>query len=205
MDLSEQDLIRSLAAAHNRLSARPSDIERFPPELLPGEPRPAAVLIPMLRLDGSWHILFTRRTDSLAEHSGQVAFPGGRADPEDRSPEETALREAYEEIGLAPDVVHLLGRLQSFITITNYLVTPVVGSIPWPQPLRLALDEVSRVFTIPLDWLADPSNHEVRERDLPPPYPPVPVIYFNTYDNEMLWGVSARIVLDFLSALRGEG
>ena len=90
----------------------------------------------------------------MPEHSGQVAFPGGRADPEDTDPEQTALREAYEEIGLRPSDVHLLGRLQDYLTITNYQVTPVVGVIPWPYDLHPAEEEVSRVFAIPLDWLA---------------------------------------------------
>ncbi len=86
-------------------------VERFPLEMLGGEPKPAAVLIPFLKQDDTWHVLFTRRTDTLPEHSGQVAFPGGRADPGDSTPEVTALREAKEEIGLNPTDVRLLGRL----------------------------------------------------------------------------------------------
>ena len=165
------------------------------------QPKPAAVLIPFLIGTNGWHILFTRRHSDLPEHSGQVAFPGGRADPEDASAEQTALREAYEEIGLAPQDVRILGRLQDYLTITNYRVTPVVGTIPWPYALRPAEVEVSRVFTIPLAWLAQPENHEEHSRPLPAPHAPARVIYFQPYDGEVLWGASARITLNLMQAL----
>lgn len=174
---------------------------RFPEGLLPEPPRKAAVLVPFLIRDNRWHILFTRRTASLPEHSDQVAFPGGRSEPTDISPEQTALREAQEEINLNSDHVLLLGQLREIRTITNYCVTPVVGEIPWPYEFQLAAEEVSRVFTIPLEWLADPANHSIQYRELPPPYSPVPVIYFEKYDGELLWGVSAHITLDLLEAL----
>jgi 8-oxo-dGTP pyrophosphatase MutT (NUDIX family) len=174
---------------------------RFPEGLLPEPPRKAAVLVPFLIKDNSWHILFTRRTASLPEHSDQVAFPGGRSEPTDVSPAQTALREAQEEINLNAKHVLLLGQLKEIRTITNYCVTPVVGEIPWPYEFQLATEEVSRVFTIPLDWLADPANHSIQFHELPPPYSPVPVIYFEKYDGELLWGVSAHIMLDLLEAL----
>jgi 8-oxo-dGTP pyrophosphatase MutT (NUDIX family) len=120
--------------------------QRFPTEFFDGYPRNAAVLVPMLRRNKRWHILFTRRTSSLPEHSGQVAFPGGRADPEDDTLEETALREAYEEIKLLPSDVQILGRMRELRTISNYCVMPVVGSIPWPYEFQLAREEVSRNF-----------------------------------------------------------
>jgi 8-oxo-dGTP pyrophosphatase MutT (NUDIX family) len=93
----------------------------------------------------------------VAEHQGQVAFPGGRADPSDTTPEMTALREAHEEIGIDPTKVRILGRMQSLHTISNYVVTPIVGVIPWPVSFRLEETEVRRVFSIPLNWLADPN------------------------------------------------
>jgi 8-oxo-dGTP pyrophosphatase MutT (NUDIX family) len=180
---------------------------------LPDAPRPAAVLVPFLRapLDDSgkigWHILLTKRSEKLVEHSGQVAFPGGRSDPEDNSPEATALRESQEEIGLDPLSVHILGRLDSLLTITNYRIFPVAGVIPWPFNIQLASGEVDRVFTIPLNWLAQPSHHEVRQRVVPPPYSlhfgseSHPIIYFQPYDGEILWGVSAEITMRLLKAL----
>jgi 8-oxo-dGTP pyrophosphatase MutT (NUDIX family) len=178
-------------------------------------PRPAAVLVPLLRAPvtenrkTAWHLLLTRRSDRLAEHSGQVAFPGGRCDPGDISPEATALREAYEEIGLPPKEVKILGRLSAMWTITNYSITPVVAIIPWSFSIQLATQEVSRVFTIPLTWLADSSHQEVRQRVIPSPYSLraeneiYPVIYFHPYDGEVLWGVSAEITKNLLRVLSG--
>jgi 8-oxo-dGTP pyrophosphatase MutT (NUDIX family) len=174
----------------------------YPTQTFGAPPRPAAVLIPLLVRDECYHLLFTRRTGDLPEHSGQVAFPGGQAEHDDASPEGTALREAHEEIGMQPQGVRILGRLNRIQTISNYLVTPVVGIIPWPYPIRIASHEVSRVFTIPLHWLADPANYEIRQRDLPAPYAPVPVIYFNHYQDELLWGISAQITLDLIKALK---
>ena len=115
------------------------------------------------------------------------------------------MRETCEEIGLQPTDVRLLGCLNPLLTISNYCVTPVVGVMPWPYPLKLAEVEVSRVFTIPLAWLCQPENHEIRPRLLPPPYPPVPVVYFQRYDGELLWGISAQITLNLLAALRLTG
>jgi 8-oxo-dGTP pyrophosphatase MutT (NUDIX family) len=154
-----------------------------------------------------WYVLLTRRSDKLIEHSGQVAFPGGRSDPEDISAEATALREAQEEIGLETQKVHILGRMKSLRTITNYHVTPVVGVIQWPYLVRLTDGEVERIFAIPLNWLADPNNSEIRYRIIPPQYASYlgsdshPVIYFQPYDGEILWGVSAEITMRLLQAL----
>jgi 8-oxo-dGTP pyrophosphatase MutT (NUDIX family) len=202
VDLSEAELARRLAEAAPRLHTPGSPLSPIVPrQVLSAPPRPAGVLVPFLRQDGAWSLLFTRRTDHLPEHSGQVAFPGGRSDPGDVSPEATALREAQEEIGLYPESVRILGRLDTFITNTNYLLTPVVGVIEWPFPLKVEVEEVGRVFTIPLAWLADPAHREVRQRQLPAPLAPVPVIYFQSYDGEVLWGVSAFITVNLLDIL----
>lgn len=187
--------------------------EAYPSALLSDAPKPAAVLVPLLKKSGqkdkdqSWHVLLTRRSDSLIEHRGQVAFPGGRSDEEDPSPEATALREAHEEIGIKPGDVRILGRLSSLLTISNYSVTPVVGVIPWPYEFKLATHEVSRVFSIPLAWLADSSNYEVRQREIPTRYSQIlkrnthRVIYFNTFRGEILWGVSAEITLRLIQTI----
>lgn len=201
-DLNEEDIKNRLADARDTYIPAETGLEDFLNSgVFPEPPRLAAVLIPFTRIDNQWHILFTRRNNDLPEHSGQVAFPGGRADLGDRSPEETALREAYEEIGLEPGNVRILGRMKSFLTISNYKVKPVAGRVTWPFQIRLAQVEVSRVFTIPLTWLADPQNREIKQRSMPAPHPHIPVIYYKPYDGEVLWGVSAYIVLNLINIL----
>jgi 8-oxo-dGTP pyrophosphatase MutT (NUDIX family) len=200
--ITEDEISRRLALA--LISAEQSAELEFPslPQFAAGEPIPAAVLIPLLRSDGEWRLLFTRRNAALPEHSGQVSFPGGRADPGDISPVQTALRETQEEIGLHPNDVRILGQMRPYRTVTNYRVTPVVGIIPWPYPLRPAQDEVSRIFTIPLSWLAEEANYEVRLRELPQPHDPVRVIYYKPYDGEILWGASARMTINLIQLLK---
>lgn len=177
----------------------------FPEELLRGKgpPKPAGVLVPFVVVDGEWSLLFTRRADTLVEHTGQVAFPGGRMDPGEITPEETAVREAFEEIGLQPENVRLLGRVDTFITNTNYRVTPVIGVAGWPFAAKLQAGEVARVFTIPVRWLAEQGNWEWRERAMPAGYAPLPVIYYHQYDGEVLWGVSAYITVRVMELLFG--
>lgn len=109
--------------------------------------------------------IYIRRTEFEGDHhSGQVAFPGGKLEPGDRDAYDVALREAQEEIGLAREDVSILGHLKAYRTISNFLVTPVVAKIKWPVPLVLEQREVSRVFSIPVSWLADPLNHQVSWR-----------------------------------------
>ena len=196
-DLSEDQIACRLAKA----GAVPTD-GPYPPGVLKEPLRPAAVLIPLLRKPDGWHILLIRRAEHAEDlHSGQVAFPGGGAHPEDPDSVTTALREAYEEVGIAPSDVRILGKMNEFITISSYRVTPVVGSIPWPYEIKIDPNEVNRVFTIPLEWLADPDNHNIQERILPPPYKPAEVIYFKPYGGELLWGASARFMLGLVSIL----
>ncbi len=161
----------------------------------------AAVLIPLARIGEEWRIVFTRRAETVEHHKGQVSFPGGACDPGDSGPEATALREVEEEIGLKPEDVRLLGRLNDVVTITRYRVTPVVGVVPWPYPFRPAPREVARVFTIPLTWLAQRGNYS-EQPVTPAGQPrPFPVVIYREYDGEVLWGASARIVLNFLDTL----
>jgi 8-oxo-dGTP pyrophosphatase MutT (NUDIX family) len=206
--ITEEHITQRLAEA-----LKPAAEESYWSDSLADTSRPAAVLIPLYhasdedRLNHSWQVLLTRRTEAVAEHQGQVAFPGGRAEITDPTPESTALREAREEIGLDPSQVRILGRMNRLRTITNYCVTPVVGIIPWPYPIQLEEIEVSRVFSIPLDWLADPEHHEIHYRTVPEPYDQIlkekthPVIYFQSYQDELLWGVSAEITVNLINIL----
>ena len=162
---------------------------------------PAAVLIPMYQEDGDWKLLFTRRTNSVDVHAGQVSFPGGQIEDADVSIVATALREAQEEIGLNPEDVETLGQLNPLFTVTQFLVTPVVGVIPWPYPLRTSPTEVARTFGVPIRWLADPSNLEVKEREPLVPGRSIRVYYFKEYEGETIWGVTARITVNLLQML----
>jgi 8-oxo-dGTP pyrophosphatase MutT (NUDIX family) len=180
----------------------------YPQELLNGEPRPAAVLIPLVRDHGLWNILFIRRTTVQGDiHSGQVALPGGGLDKTDLSLASTALRETQEELGIQPEDVQILGQLNEFIAISNYRVTPFVGTIPWPYPIIQEQKEVARWFTIPLNWLADKANRTIQRRILPNGLGEIGVIYFNEYDGDVLWGLSARIITELLDVigLNGKG
>lgn len=157
----------------------------------------AAVLIPLVYFGNEWHILYTRRTDRVESHKGQVSFPGGACDEGETTPEETALREADEEIGINPADVQVLGRLSHLVTISSYRVSPVVGVIPWPYAFKVAGIEVARVFTIPLLWLANRNNYweffmRDSERSL---------IAYHPFDGELLWGATARMTVNFLRTL----
>jgi len=160
--------------------------------------RPAAVLVPLLEEGGEWHLLFTLRTESVETHRGQVSFPGGGLEPDDADPVAAALREAHEEIGLAPSDVQVIGRMDSLMTVTQYLITPVVGILPWPYPLQPHPNEVAAVFHVPLAWLSDPANLTTRLREPMAGGPAVPVYTFRPHQGHTLWGASARITLDLL-------
>lgn len=168
------------------------------------EARPAAVLVPLYQHRGEWHLLFTERTHTVEDHKGQVAFPGGRVDEGDVDRVATALREAEEEIGLKSESVRVLGLLDELLTVSLYRVTPVVGVFDWPVKFQISTEELSEVFGVPLRWLADPANLEVQYREAPPHLPvrgKVPVYYFH-YNEHTIWGVTGRIVVNFLEVVK---
>jgi 8-oxo-dGTP pyrophosphatase MutT (NUDIX family) len=161
------------------------------------EPKCAAVLIPLAWFEDEWHLLYTRRTDRVETHKGQVSFPGGACDPGEETPEQTALREVDEEIGIHPQDVRVLGRLAPMITITSFRVTPVVGVVRWPYAFRVENAEVARVFTMPLSWLADKGNRW--EFNLPGRK--YGLIVYHPYDGELLWGATAVMTDVFMKVL----
>ena len=122
----------------------------------------AAVLIPLLLKDDGLSVLLTQRTNHLRDHAGQISFPGGRMDPEDLSPNDTALRESQEEIGLDPQRVEIIGHLPQYLTVSGYSVTPVVGLVQPQAEYVLDEFEVADIFEVPLNFLLDPANHQVR-------------------------------------------
>lgn len=158
----------------------------------------SAVLIPLLETEGRWHVLLTCRSQELVEHRGQVAFPGGVRERGDENLQWTALRETYEEVGIEPHDVQILGSLGDMPIITGYMVRLFVGEIPWPYELTVNTDEVESAFVIPLDWLADPLHRTIKYRNYAGRE--IPVIFFDPYDDYRLWGASAEMTLALLSA-----
>ena len=201
LSLAESTITRRLKSAFraDRLCASDGWADRGH-DAATGDLTCAAVLMPLVKRAGEWHLLFTHRTDTVEDHKDQVAFPGGTCDSHETA-EQTAVREAGEEIGLRPEDVRILGRLTDQVTITSYRVSPVVGVIPWPYDFRSSPGEVSRVFTIPLSWLAC-RDHWV-EKDLTPQgfSRPFCVVVYRPYDGEVLWGASARMTLEFLKVV----
>ncbi|HJO33145.1 MAG TPA: CoA pyrophosphatase [Anaerolineales bacterium] len=168
--------------------------------LPPTGERPAAVLMALYRAKGKWQLLLTRRTETVAEHKGQVAFPGGAADSGDRTRSQTALREAGEEIGLQPDDVALLGCLPPYSTVTGWHVTPVVGTIPHPYSFRVNPHEIESIFAVPLAWLADPKNHTEKLYSNPRDGSELTVFFFRPCAGHVIWGASAHMTLALLAA-----
>lgn len=165
--------------------------------------RKASVLIPFVRVNDAWHIVFIRRAESDKDrHSGQVAFVGGKEEAIDRTEIDTALRETQEEIGVNPDDVTILGKLGFHYSVSRFEIAPIVGTIPFPYDFRLDPAEVGRTFTIPLNWLADEKNIEIRQRQPPELNQQIPVVYFKKYDNELLWGATARMILSLINQIK---
>lgn len=171
----------------------------LPPDMLPRKPwKPAAVLVPLLTCRSDPTILLTERTRGLLDHAGQVSFPGGSREDRDADAVQTALREAEEETGLDHRLVEPVGYLDGYLTITGYAVTPVVGLVsagfePRPDPV-----EVAEVFEVPLAFLRDPTNRQVRqrrvgERELG--------YYLFEYHNHSIWGATAAMLVNLLQKL----
>jgi len=160
----------------------------------------AAVLVPLLTVDREPSLLFTRRATGLPHHQGQVAFPGGRHDPgADADLAATALREAHEEIGLAPADVRVLGALDDIETVsTRFVITPFVAGVPWPYEFRPCPAEVDAIFTVALGTLRDPGALRRETWDFDGHAVPV-----DTYpvDGHVIWGATQRITRNLLAVL----
>jgi 8-oxo-dGTP pyrophosphatase MutT (NUDIX family) len=153
----------------------------------------AAVLVPIVDHPSGLTVIFTQRTAHLKAHSGQVSFPGGRAEPQDPTPEFTALREAQEEIGLAIDRVEVLARMPEYRTRTGFRVTPVVGLLTPPVALTPDPREVEEVFEVPLAFLLDPKNHRRETREL---QGRTVGYYVMRYENRTIWGATAGMLVN---------
>ena len=162
-------------------------------------PKPAAVLIPIVKRD-ELTLLLTERSHQLAIHSGQISFPGGKIDAADPSPLATALREAWEEIGLAPEWVTPLGYLDTYRTGTGFSITPVVALVEPGFELTVNAGEVADVFEVPLAFLMNPANHERASREWRGTQR---AFYAVHYQQRYIWGATAGMIVNLHERLFG--
>jgi 8-oxo-dGTP pyrophosphatase MutT (NUDIX family) len=188
------DIVSRLAASppiEDLLTA--DDLERQH-EIAKGGSKPAAVLLLVVNHPGDPTVVFTQRTAHLADHAGQISFPGGRVEEGDRTPEHTALREAEEEVGIPGDRVEILGRLPEYHTGTGYRVTPIVGWAEPPLTYRPDPHEVADIFEVPLAFLLDAGNHRYESaffKGRMRKYWAVP------YGERFIWGATAGMLVAF--------
>ncbi len=147
---------------------------------------------------GGFGVLLTRRTAHLTAHAGQISFPGGRLEADDIHAAAAALRETEEEIGLPPDQVEVIGRLDTYVTRTGFEVTPVVGLVLPPTALRPDPFEVAEVFEVPLAFLVDPRNRERRAREFDGVRREFWAI---SYGAHLIWGATAGMVVNLSEVL----
>ena len=169
---------------------------------LPARTVPAAVLVPLVEHATGMTVLLTQRAETLKDHAGQISFPGGRIEPDDKDAWHAALREAYEEIGLMPNFVEFAGYLPDHHVITGFRVTPVVGFVNPDYQLRIAKAEVHDVFEVPLDFILDTANHKSRQRklgDLTYEVHDIP------YGERNIWGATAGMLLTLRRMLQTRG
>ncbi len=166
------------------------------------QPRPAAVLVPVIDYESGPRVLLTERASGLRNHSGQIAFPGGRMDPEDGTAIDAALREAEEEIGLARSAVRPLGYLDAYLSSSNYFVLPVVALVDPGAPLVLNPEEVAKVFEVPLAFLMDEANHELHAREW---RGAIRQYYAMPFGDHYIWGVTAGILRNMYERLYAHG
>lgn len=169
---------------------------RREPRLTDRIPAQAAVLVPIVQRPQGATVLLTERTSNLSTHSGQVAFPGGRVDPEDANIAAAALREAWEEVGLSAQYIEVLGNLPTYTTVTSFIVTPVVALVQPDFELTINPYEVAEAFEVPLAWLMDPFNH--RHHTVPAPDGTHRQWYSMPYqdgaDERFVWGATAGML-----------
>ncbi len=167
----------------------------------PGEIGPlkeSAVLVPLVERDDELHMLLTLRAEGMANHAGQVSFPGGRVDQADHDPVHTALRETYEEIGIAEDLIRIAGFLDPYETRTGYTIMPVVGLVTPSFDLTLNRAEVADVFEVPLSFLMDPANHHTHGREW---RGAMRYFYAMPYQDCYIWGATAGMIKELYDRL----
>jgi 8-oxo-dGTP pyrophosphatase MutT (NUDIX family) len=194
MKYREKDFIDQI---RKMLSSRKRKVIEHPPF------SHAAVLVPLFKKGGDCHLLFTKRSEEVKYHKGEISFPGGVVDEEDKELINTALREAHEEIGLKESDVQIIGVLDDIVTITEFIVTPIVGLFPYPYPFKISEAEIAELIEVPLASLLDEDCFSEREisrggqRE---------IVYAYQYGEHIIWGATARILnqfLDLITSSRG--
>jgi 8-oxo-dGTP pyrophosphatase MutT (NUDIX family) len=187
--VTEQDVRLALLAPLGSLRGDGELDGALPPG--PARLRPAAVLAPIARRPEGLTLILTQRPTTMREHAGQIALPGGKIDPTDRSPLAAALRESREEIGLLEDQIEILGPIERYRTRTGFVITPFVGLV---DPAFTAIPEpgeVEAVFEAPLDWILNPANH----RRMRAEFNGVPRSFWSTpWERWHVWGATSGII-----------
>lgn len=186
---------------NNKIMLQPEEIRRIlsrhqPRYIDRPEWRRAAVLMPIFWNAGEPHVVFTKRSEHVPHHKGQVSFPGGSIEASDSDAFAAAVRETAEEIGLPPGVIEPLGRLDDILTITHFIVTPFVAQIPKGFPYRPNLFEIAEIFDVPLRTLSDPAH--LREETVQWEGHPYPIYYFD-HGGYNIWGATGKILRQFLA------
>ena len=195
------DTADRLRKAVARARAPSSDYDLNPDTVLPAgrKLRPAGVLVPVLAQGDAARLFLTKRSSALKHHPGQIAFPGGKQDDGDADVTAAALREAHEEIGLAPENVEVLGLLPAHETVTGFYVTPVIALVREPFTPVPELGEVEEVFDVPLDHVLNPDNFSVQSRRWRGSRRHYYTVPFGPY---YIWGATARILRSMAEALK---
>jgi 8-oxo-dGTP pyrophosphatase MutT (NUDIX family) len=169
-----------------------------PRKLTEGFTRQAAVLMPILECEREYHFLLTLRTEEVQSHKGQISFPGGMREGEEELMD-TAIRETFEEVGIESDRIEILGRFHDYVSINNFRVTTFAAFLHPPFTIKPQLAEVAEVLHVPLTTFLDPSRmriektaHADQEID----------VYYYSYGAHQIWGLTARIIKDFLDTLQ---
>ena len=190
MNYCEKDFVDQIRAI---LSSRKRRVIEHPPF------SHAAVLVPLFKKGGDCHLLFTKRSDQVKYHKGEISFPGGVVDEEDLELVSTALREAHEEIGLKRSDVQIIGILDDIMTITQFIVTPIVGLFPYPYPFKVSEVEIAELIEVPLSSLLGEecfSEKEIIRGGQKE------VVYAYQYGKHIIWGATARILKQFLDLIQ---
>ena len=183
-----------------KFAAAPAPGRRGDDSLWPADKprRPASVLVPLVMRPERLNVLLTQRTPHLSSHAGQVSFPGGRTEEHDFDEVATALRETEEEIGLPRGHIEVVGRLDLFLTGTGFTITPIVGLVSAPHPLRPDPREVADVFEVPLDFILDEKNRERRSAERAGR---MRHFFVYPYEGREIWGATAAMLVNLTEIL----